>query len=280
MAYSGHAIRWSASEIKLLAKKCLDMQVKAPDVAVLELVRIAQRSLPTNRQRPLYASHHIFRIEQMMHEIAAEARRPAPEPASAPKVAHVDSPPGLLSNTDTFAKELAKVVAQLALKELVPELVAQVEHAVERAVVRANGVKIDSFSHLAAPTPSTYTKPPVSAPVEAKKPKKRVLILGLLPEQQQYVMREYGNELDLRFLKGQDGVPIPNVRNNAREADFVIGMNKFIRHGDEHAAKQVAKAYMTLYGGISGLRDVLDDIALGVDPRVKVAENHAHVAQK
>lgn len=94
---------------------------------------------------------------------------------------------------------------------------------------------------------------------EPRPRKRRVMIVGLLPAQQDLISKEFGRELDLRFVTSS-----AQVSNRAKElssrSDVAVLMTKFVNHSAEDTIKAGGIRMIRVSGGMSSLRDTLISI--------------------
>ncbi len=101
--------------------------------------------------------------------------------------------------------------------------------------------------------PQTCNASPAN-PTQARR--KRVLVVGLLPGQQDLITREFGRELDLRFVTSD-----AQVSNRAKElshsSDAAILMTKLVSHAAEDIIKSRGGRLIRVSGGLSQLKGAL-----------------------
>lgn len=84
----------------------------------------------------------------------------------------------------------------------------------------------------------------------------KVLILGLLPGQENDIKREFRGFFNLRFMEAD--CSHRELRQNAQSAHFIFAMTGFINHPDEKQITSTAKErYMRVDGGLTRLREAL-----------------------
>lgn len=84
----------------------------------------------------------------------------------------------------------------------------------------------------------------------------KVLILGLLPGQENDIKREFKTFFNLRFMEAD--CSHRELRQNAQSARFIFAMTGFINHPDEKQITSTAKdRYMRVDGGLTRLREAL-----------------------
>jgi len=84
----------------------------------------------------------------------------------------------------------------------------------------------------------------------------KVLILGLLPGQENDIKREFKSFFNIRFMEAD--CSHRELRQNAQSAHFIFAMTGFINHPDEKQITSTAKdRYMRVDGGLTRLREAL-----------------------
>lgn len=147
----------------------------------------------------------------------------------------------LLQGVDRLATDLAERLAS---------------YVAQQVVLRLN----EALGSLAEslPAPGQPLPPLAMLPAAPSKPrKKRVLIIGLLPQQAGLVSTEFGEALDLSFAGADDNVG--KIKAQAAQAGEVLAMTKFISHSCEDLVK-AHPGYSRVAGGMSALRDKLTAI--------------------
>jgi hypothetical protein len=143
-----------------------------------------------------------------------------------------------------------------AIESLAMALVGRISEVVEAKVSTLIETIVseriaDSISKLTA----TLTKPdPLPAP-KATLPK--VLICGLLNDQQQMITKEFGDCLDVRFVGSNDN---PSVwKSRATHVDRIFVMASFVSHTHTYALEScgVKDNIQLVSNGMSTLRDAL-----------------------
>lgn len=163
----------------------------------------------------------------------------APREKAPPRPVETDDASlGLLQGVDRLATDLAERLAA---------------YVAQQVVLRLN----EALGSLAEslPAPGQPLPPLAMLPVAPSKPrKKRVLIIGLLPQQAGLVSTEFGEALDLSFAGADDNVG--KIKAQAAQAGEVLAMTKFISHSCEDLVK-AHPGYSRVAGGMSALRDKL-----------------------
>jgi hypothetical protein len=149
-----------------------------------------------------------------------------------------------------------KVSLDDAIESLAMALVGRISEVVEEKVATLIETIVservaDSISKLTA----TLTKPDPLPPPKPTLPK--VLIGGLLNDQQQMIAKEFSDCLDLRFVGSADN---PSVwKSKATHADKIFVMTSFVSHSHTQALEScgVKENMQLVSNGMSTLRDAL-----------------------
>lgn len=257
-------IVWTEEEVDQIAT-AIYARHRGQPVDMLHETRVAQKQvLPSYRQRTLRDRNRLEKVDKAYARLKhMGGPRPTPQAPVPPEIRVISKPTALEDALIAMAQKamnaertadhellLSKVrdAVRIELASVLPKFVAEV-----RAAITSKGdtsVTVDR-STVVAPTPP---KP--------RAPRPKVLIIGLLNEQVHIINNEYEEMLDLRFIKSNDGISQTGLIEKCRDMDVVMVMIKFVGHGEDRTAKQVAKRYIPIHGGMSSLKDVLDDVAL------------------
>jgi hypothetical protein len=201
-----------------------------------------QAALPAHRQRRIIAITLVpwfrKRVEERLRVVAEKKMQTPPPPAI----------PDLRTST---------------LQELLDELGRRLLEACERRV----SARLDSLKEglVAAVVPAvvgavknTLGSQPAQTPVVSTSTKKRVLVVGLLPEQQRRVEGEWQKELSLRFFK--DG-NLQHLGAAAHDTDATVLMVRFISHKQQDAVEAVGVRPVLCRSGMSELDEILLKLA-------------------
>ncbi|MFN3327192.1 MAG: hypothetical protein ACK5AZ_27205, partial [Bryobacteraceae bacterium] len=155
---------------------------------------------------------------------------------------------------------------QSGLRQIVEPLLRQVVRDIVQDVVTE--IARTTFTQaiydlLGGPSSEASTKPsqhPNSPPETsaATTAKKRVLVVGLLGQQQRDIAARYGADFDFRFL--DKDVATQRLEQHARNSDITIAMVSFISHQTEHHLRKAAKDYRRCNGTASDLGRILQGI--------------------
>ncbi|MDO9252589.1 MAG: hypothetical protein Q7U48_13700 [Hydrogenophaga sp.] len=190
---------------------------------------------------------------------------------------HQDHPgPGAL---DAILSHLVSSICAELAQQLLPALVQTLDKtigtaALEIATRPANPIVEVDVSTASAQTSAAVSKAArVDAPiVMPKAPPKfahfKVAIVGLRGDQVAMIKSEYGgNKLDLRFIDGAKNCAA-DIRVASNQCDHVVAMLDFVSHSDSDVARAGTAKYIGLHGGMSTLRNKLNDIVLAHETRI------------
>lgn len=231
--------------------------VEAPHQASHCLDRRAKPTRPTRPAKPTHAAPAMetkvsgivadpFMVSSSLGLPAAPAADPSGEPTMEDAIAII-------------ARQLGERIMDGAMQHIAARLREHTLPMVELDIGRAAepDEPDEPAKQAEQAKPDEPAKPPASEARpnnEARRP--RALIVGLLPGQQDIITREFGRELDLRFVTSQ-----AQVSNRAKElshtSDAAILMTKFVNHAAEDIIKSRGGRLIRVSGGLSQLRDTL-----------------------
>ena len=147
--------------------------------------------------------------------------------------------------------EMTELVKRLA-DGLASQIAAQV-------IVSLQGQLQNQLAAIIPPKVEVPKLPPLIHPPsvqeEVKQVKRKVLILGLLPQQAGMISEEFGEVFDLHFWKNESH---SMLRNMVRNANSVLYMTGVIGHSDIECVESVhGDKPVPINGGMTGLRTAL-----------------------
>jgi hypothetical protein len=165
----------------------------------------------------------------------------APMQAPAPQIQPTETDLGVVLNG------VIETMAYALTRQIVNRLEPMLAEKLELLVAKAVG---DSLPE---------TKPTAEAPATLSTfaaQRRKICVVGLLPNQAHIIEREFKDCFDLRFIRTDES--IHQLRNTARNADLTILMAGFINHAMTDALKKEhLERIEFVYGGMSTLRDKL-----------------------
>lgn len=160
-----------------------------------------------------------------------------------PAPAAVEAPPLTVSPMSLDAT--VKAFVEPLVSRIVDDVNTQVKAQLEARLAEA----------LPAVMPAVSPKP-VEPRVETKA-KRRILIVGLLPQQAGLIQQEFHRELDLDFYQTTEHRN--RLASKARHVDLVISMTKFIDHSVTETIRAAKANLRYCNGGLTALRDILTE---------------------
>lgn len=122
----------------------------------------------------------------------------------------------------------------------------------------------------AQPVPDTPTPAPSAPPIPPAPPKPRITIVGLLANQQQMILSEYNEVFDLKMFHTDDAQG-SSFRAAAENSAAVFTMVSFINHTVENVIKSMKGKVIRVTGGMTSLRDKLNDYFINSTPKKEAA---------
>lgn len=166
----------------------------------------------------------------------------------------------------SISADLADLVDNTALlKTQIGQLAEQ-----NRLLMRA----IQDVKCAAAPPQPVPSAPPTPAPsaspIPPTPPKPRITIVGLLANQQQMILSEYNEVFDLKMFHTDDAQG-SSFRAAAENSAAVFTMVSFINHTVENVIKSMKGKVIRVTGGMTSLRDKLNDYFINSTPKKEAA---------
>lgn len=262
-------IYWTLEESEALSVAAADRirVMKRHGVALdsLAALREVQPVLPADRRRSqLYDRAS---LAALLARIEAYVDNPPPKPAPVepPPVAEAipepvaePEPSMPLAPEGPPAAEVAPNALQPLISELARRLASQIAHALE-AELTAHIAQLVGSLPLANAVPRPNLSNLTAAVVEkAKRPAlRKVLVIGLRPDNAAMLQNEFGKGLDLRFC--DPDVNLKALQDRITGVDEVVLMCNFVSH--KHAdAMRMARKWHRLHGGMTTIRNYLQGL--------------------
>lgn len=252
-------IRWKEHEMHAFLQRYAELALDQPELSNIERARQAQASLVAtcdlepDRVRNLTHTavwnyrEDIARVVEEVKEsrrLAAIAKENEPAPVAAPIP---EAPVESSALADAAVNLFRQMIEHPAMKTALLTIMSEI-------------------SRLPAPTQHPEIIAPSMRPHQpflrtaAKEPEKSILIVGLLPKQQQVIMQEYRGNNTLRFLSSKDSHHRTELQ--ARNVDLAIGMIGFIHHQHEHHIRKGVesgkKRYLRCNGTVTDLKRLIN----------------------
>ena len=178
--------------------------------------------------------------------------QPEPQPEPPQPVLQLADLPGVMHETpapDTGMQSLESALIHAVVSTVKPILINILQSPQFAQALR------ETFKDP-APQIGSITKHPVitQALHQEKQTRRKIMILGLQPQQAQEISKEYGNVYDLRIF--DNTVTTDRIRSNLSTCERAVIMTKFIGHHIQSAVKGQA-GFTYCNGTVSALRDLL-----------------------
>ncbi|KNA31017.1 hypothetical protein ADU20_27200 [Burkholderia pseudomallei] len=253
-------VRWNPEERRKIAIESKRLLNGFADMSKVEAIRKAiEYTMPAGRQRDISSLFQVpwitdewkivdeldrsEREEREAREQAAEAGRVAEESRRAIEAARAEAEKAKAIDPaslpfDTLIEAIGVKVAGMLLRSIGEQL----QESIMQRITEALG-------HMAAPAPLPEGVTRLHAAPRHRKP--RVLIVGLLNQQEQDMTKAMGEFLSLDYAKSEHHT---TLEDKARNADLVVLMTKFISHKHQDIVQRVNEHIVYRNGGVSELK--------------------------
>lgn len=227
---------WTYDEHRRLVPRVYELMESDRNVSLLEAVRSAQAEvLDPSRQRNLVGQNSIAKVGRLLDDYR-ETLRNADE----------------IGQQSVLGEKLRHAI-QAGVEGALRQIVRDELQIFESRMLRHMG-KAPLLRPVDTPPPDE-PRPPREVTKLAK-----VLVVGLLPEQQQTIMRRFGARLEFRFvtssmITSSQGAHRLDALSESCDATF--GMVRFMRHEAEQSINR--KRYIRVTGSTSNLEVCLTD---------------------
>lgn len=196
----------------------------------------ANKLMPEGRRigRHYTAPSNMKWLPPLLKEIGEERRKAKLAPAPV-----VEQEPEVLPK-----KEAAEGFSDFIIKTIVSAVTQKIGDIMQTPQLE------NALKEALQPT----AKPIEAKPVHTPNNKKRILIVGLLPDQTNQIRNEFGKVFDLRFY-GTD-VPSSQIRDALNKVDMAIAMTKWISHPTQAVLRRHA-GFTFCNGTVTALKDLL-----------------------
>lgn len=188
-------------------------------------------------------------------DVPKPAARSTPK-AQEPQVQEVIRSPALRATIVSAALQQLDVAIGDLAAELAERFVVQFERKICESVARlADGLQTDGTlpDRMARLHVGEWDSPPPKARL------KKVLVVGLLPQQAGMISAEFGECFDLRFWKDESH---QQLKKSAAAAEYCVAFTSKCAHAATEMIKSVGKDLLVVQGGLTELRAHLTDLYL------------------
>lgn len=258
-------VRWTADERRTIARKSKELLDGFPDMKRLEAVRKAiEYNMPANRQREITTFEQVGWLADEWKAIDEQARAEQQARKAREQVAHAERTAEESRRAIEAARaeaEAAKAVdpASFPFSTLIEAIGVKVAGMLMRSVGENLQESImqritDALAHATFNMPPRLPEGVTRLHAAPRNRKPRVLIVGLLNQQEQDMTKAMGELLNLDFVKSEHH---KTLEDKARNADLVVLMTKFISHSHTEAVQRVNEHVVFRNGGVSELKRYL-----------------------
>ncbi|MBF3577495.1 DUF2325 domain-containing protein [Burkholderia pseudomallei] len=255
-------VRWNAEEKRKIAAESKRLLNDFEDMGKLEAIRKAiEYTMPPDRQRDISsivqvqwitdewnvidALNRTEREERQARERAAEAERIAEESRRAIEAARAEA-------------EKAKTIdpASLPLETLIGALGTRIAGMLLRSIGEQLQESImqritEALGNVTLPSPGVLPDGATRMHAAPRDRKPRVLIVGLVRQQEDDVRRALGELFRFDYVRVEHA---DNLEEKARGADLVVLMTKFISHKHQDIVRRVNEHIVYRNGGVTELK--------------------------
>ncbi|CAK0233331.1 Uncharacterised protein [Burkholderia pseudomallei] len=255
-------VRWNAEERRKIAVESKRLLNDFEDMSKVEAIRKAiEYTMPTERQRDISSVFQVpwitdewkvideldrtEREERQARERAAEAERIAEESRRAIEAARAEA-------------EKAKAIdpASLPLETLIGALGTRIAGMLLRSIGEQLQESImqrisEALGNVTLPSPGVLPEGATRMHAAPRHRKPRVLVVGLVRQQEEDVTRALGELFELDFAKVERHMMLAD---KARGADLVVLMTKFISHKHQEIVQSVNEHIVYRNGGVTELK--------------------------
>lgn len=244
-----------------VANQCLQLKVTKPSLKMIaNMLDTAQvQVLPEELRRKHLAPCLLGWLEPMVHKAIAEPVVKMIEVPSESTIEQQQQPPTQSLNLQAVTTEdLLRALVQRAqpmLAVVMQEIRLMVADTVSETLKQE--LEFRSFG-IPAVTQVKHNPQPIG-PIRTKRP--RVLIAGMQPPEGHVLEQQYAG-IEFLFWNKENNINV--LKNQAKVADKVFVMTKFIGHAAENITRQLAASQpIRVNGAIKSLQPLLNSIVNG-----------------
>ncbi|CAJ8174408.1 Uncharacterised protein [Burkholderia pseudomallei] len=255
-------VRWNAEERRKIAVESKRLLNDFEDMGKLEAIRKAiEYTMPPNRQRDISSIVHVpwitdewkvidalnrtEREERQARERAAEAERIAEESRRAIEAARAEAEK--TKTIDPASLPLETLIGALGTRiagMLLRSIGEQLQESIMQRITEALG-------NVTLPSPGVLPEGATRMHAAPRDRKPRVLIVGLVRQQEDDVRRALGELFRFDYVRVEHA---DNLEEKARGADLVVLMTKFISHKHQDIVRRVNEHIVYRNGGVTELK--------------------------
>lgn len=254
-------VRWNPGERRKIAVESKRLLNGFEDMSKVEAIRKAiEYTMPAGRKRDISSLFQVpwitdewkivdelersEREEREARERALELERQAEESRRATEAARIEAEKAKTIDPASMPFEtLIEAIGVKVAGMLLRSIGEQLQESIMQRITEALG----HMGAPAAPLPEGVAR--LHAAPRHRKP--RVLIVGLLNQQEQDMTKAMGELLNLDYAKSEHHT---TLEDKARNADLVVLMTKFISHKHQDIVQRVNEHIVYRNGGVSELK--------------------------
>jgi len=238
-AKSKARVWWTDEEKTELIKRAANIIYKNTGLSTLEALRRAQeQALPKERQRPINTLTAIPWYKPALDKQVEEHKK------------------AVITEHVKIVEEIISIPMQLSevkTDDLIAELLKRIFTAGGSGIVGL--ISNSMVQALREELPAAITRLQKQTKVATQTRQKKILILGLLPEQTNEIQKALGSAFDFTFWK--DANP-DSLKQTAPHQDKIYIMKRFIGHTHQELLNSVGATYTIVPGSTSELLHVLE----------------------
>jgi len=249
-------IRWSEEEWQTVATNVSSHLINNPGATLPSAYDSIKSVLPKNRRRSIISVKSFDPIIGDIKRLMAK-EAPSPVPTPEPVVKIVDRVEYRDTDiSDISTKDLQDEINRRMFMPIIEEITDKATQKIINKISDIIGILDNTEISKKSDNKSSEDKR------ESKTGKNKVLIVGLLPEQEGNIKKEFGEFVDLRFFNSKKSTD--SLKPLSSGCDQIIVMTKFISHSKYHIVKNSGVPVIHCNGGISGLKNVMEAYCIDV----------------
>lgn len=235
-------IRWDEEEQDKIAAAIAKHLIRYPGTTLPIAYKAVEYILPVSRRRVMAS---VAQFDKMLPKIRELMNQPVqPKPASIKHEPEFKIVEKFITKTNS--------ISDFTTEELQAEINRRL---IEPIIEKMTNTILDSVR-------SMLKKPETVKVSEPQKPKlKKIMVVGLIGEQRNFIEKEFKDIFDLKFYDKDDN--IQSLKERAINCDEIILMTKFISHKHQDLVKASGAPFSYCNGGISDLSKQLEAMFVG-----------------
>lgn len=230
-------IKWTKEEIeRIVFHAAYELRNENNPNIFLQIKKSQKSVLPPERQRNLKSADKVKAVIEMVYTKLYELSEVKSKEST--------------SETPIVPPNIEAMVENAVMKML-PSIMQGVKAAVEESL---NKNYYDTVRSLATMFAEKQKESPVLVDNEPQK-KPNVLVVGLLPNQENEVKKSFDSKINLRFVNSC-GQNLHHLQDMAKYVDHIIVDTKFVSHSHTECLKGLKNVIMA-HGGLSKIRSTL-----------------------